>query len=98
MRLTQQQTDCIRNALHRHFGLKAEVWLFGSRVDDRARGGDIDLLILPETDTEAPFDRKVRFLVELEQTLGERRIDVVIEHPEDPRPIVSIAHQRGVKL
>ncbi|MAE15839.1 MAG: DNA polymerase III subunit beta, partial [Deltaproteobacteria bacterium] len=37
MRLTQQQADCIRNALHHHFGLKAEVWLFGSRVDDRAR-------------------------------------------------------------
>ncbi|MHB8570887.1 MAG: nucleotidyltransferase domain-containing protein, partial [Metallibacterium sp.] len=77
----------------------ARVWLFGSRVDDSKRGGDIDLLIetaqLPAVDA---FMRKVRFLGKLEDSLGERKIDVVIQHPGDTRAIVRIAHETGLRL
>jgi len=30
------------------FGSKSHVWLFGSRVNDHQKGGDIDLYIEPE--------------------------------------------------
>jgi len=39
MRLTEQQRTIIRATVAETFGAEAEVWLFGSRVDDnKARG------------------------------------------------------------
>jgi len=38
-------TSTIRTAVAETFGEDANIWLFGSRVDDNKRGGDIDLLI-----------------------------------------------------
>ena len=43
MRLTDQQHAIIRTTVTETFGSEADVWLFGSRVDDAKRGGDIDL-------------------------------------------------------
>ena len=43
MRLSPNAAKIIHNAVHTHFGDDAEVWLFGSRVDDSRKGGDIDL-------------------------------------------------------
>ena len=45
MRVTPQQQSVIRTAVAETFGETANIWLFGSRVDDNKRGGDIDLLI-----------------------------------------------------
>ncbi len=46
MRLTPRQQQIIREAARDVFGTEARVWLFGSRVDDSRRGGDIDLYYL----------------------------------------------------
>jgi hypothetical protein len=46
MRLTDQQPTIIRTAVTEIFGAGANVWLFGSRVDDNKRGGGINLLSL----------------------------------------------------
>jgi hypothetical protein len=51
MRLTQEQQSAIRTAASEAFGAGATVWLFGSRVDDHKKGGDIDLVIEAECDT-----------------------------------------------
>ncbi len=49
MRLTAQQQATIKDGVRSLFSSPVEVFLFGSRVDDSAKGGDIDLLIvLPE--------------------------------------------------
>ncbi len=99
MRLTQDQQTAIRSASAEIFGEEAEVWLFGSRVDDSKRGGDIDLLIRPDHFLASPaLPRKICFLSKLERLLGERKIDVIIEEPGDSRPIVRIAHETGVRL
>ena len=99
MRLTPEQAAIIREAAAEVFGSDARVWLFGSRVDDSKRGGDIDLLIeAPQLPAVESFLRKVRFLGKLEEGLGERRIDVVIQHPGDTRAIVRVARATGVRL
>ena len=102
MRLTTEQAQAIRDSVTEVFGAAAQVWLFGSRVDDRRRGGDIDLLVRPPadraTDPETAWRDKLRLLGQLERRLGERKIDVVLEAPDDPRPIVRIAHQTGIPL
>lgn len=99
MRLTPDQQVAIRTAAAEAFGAGAAVWLFGSRADDAKRGGDIDLLVRPAQDAaDQLFDRKIRMLTRLERLLGERKVDVVIESPNDSRPIVSIAHATGVQI
>jgi predicted nucleotidyltransferase len=99
MRLTERQATKIREAVTRVYGPGSEVVLFGSRVDDRKRGGDIDLLVRPGPDFEGSrLQAKIRLLGELERALGLRKIDVVLEHPEDPRPIEKVARETGVAL
>ena len=44
MRLSPEQTRVILQCVRQQFGADAGVMLFGSRLDDGARGGDIDLL------------------------------------------------------
>lgn len=99
MRLTPDQQAAIRAVASEVFGASAGVWLFGSRAHDSKKGGDIDLLICPSLqETDKLFDRKIRFLAQLERHVGERKIDVVIEMPNDTRPIVAIAHATGVQI
>lgn len=47
MRLTTEQREVIRSAVRDIYGADSGIWLFGSRVDDSRRGGDIDLLVRP---------------------------------------------------
>lgn len=100
MRLTsfQQQTIC-QNA-RRYFGDMTHVWLFGSRVDDTKRGGDIDLYIEPENqDISLLALAKLQFLRALHLALGEQKIDVVLRLTSaKPLPIYQIAKETGIKL
>ncbi len=101
MRLSDRQRTVIRDAVTENFGVGANVWLFGSRVDDAARGGDIDLYIEPATDDAAQIvESKLRFMVSMYKQLGEQKIDVVIHRPgcTASLPIYKIAKQTGVKL
>ena len=99
MRLTEEQIEAIRISVNEVYGLGAQVWLFGSRVDERRRGGDIDLLVRPAaTHIRPSLASKVRFLNILERRIGERKVDVIVEVADDSRPIVRVAHETGVLL
>lgn len=43
MRITSLEKEIIRSSVKKHFGGNADVYIFGSRVDDDRKGGDIDL-------------------------------------------------------
>ena len=45
MRLTPEQIRSTKQVAAEVFGSDAHAYLFGSRVDDQARSGDIDLYI-----------------------------------------------------
>ena len=72
MRLTENQRQSIKSAVTSVVGEGTRIWLYGSRVDDSKRGGDIDLLI--ETETVLPS--RVGALV---VRLGNRKIDVLLK-------------------
>ncbi len=101
MRLTDQERDVLRHAAQRWFGAAAQVRLFGSRLDDARRGGDIDLMIdTPLSDPAAIADAHLRFLADVYTRLGERKIDVLIDYPGRgvQAPIYAIARAQGVLL
>ncbi len=47
MRLQDFEISSIKSAANHVFGQGSKVILFGSRVDDDVKGGDIDLYIQP---------------------------------------------------
>ena len=101
MRLNDQQRAAIRATVAETFGTQARVWLFGSRVDDAKRGGDIDLLIeTDQVDADALARTEISFLSKIQMKLGEQKIDVLLDYPSRKTrpPIFSIARQTGVLL
>ena len=68
MRLTKEQIHTINQTVSRLAGAKALVHLFGSRLNDQAKGGDIDLLI--ESDLALSLMQRAKIKMELESQLG----------------------------
>lgn len=101
IRLKQQNVDIIIAAFREAFGLDAHLWLFGSRVNPQAKGGDIDLYIETITsDVKIVFAQKIAFVNQLYRQLGEQKIDVVINMlgNQQSLPIYEIAKTEGVQL
>lgn len=91
MRLSTQQQQAIREETARVFGARARVRLFGSRLDDARRGGDIDLYVESEGTPARLFDQQLELYGRLLRRLGDRRIDIVVA---DPR--VAPAQRRSI--
>ncbi len=101
MRLTTQQVAAIRQIAAECFGDEALIYLFGSRLDDSGRGGDIDLYVeTEECEIARVLKAKYDFLAKLKQRIGDQRVDVVVNYPSRraPPPIVAIAKRTGVRL
>ena len=95
MRLTAFEVNAIKQSAREIFGSTAEVLLFGSRVDDTKKGGDIDLYITTQTGND--LAHKIKFLVSLEQKIGEQKINVILSADKN-RPIERQAISTGVLL
>ena len=95
MRLTPDQTQAIRQRIHNHMGERARIWLFGSRVDDSRRGGDVDLYVEPETAPD--LTARLRCRSELADAL-DLNVDLIVQQPGRDLPIYRIAKRSGVPL
>jgi hypothetical protein len=96
MRLTPQEVQTIKDCAHQVFGMTARVMLFGSRVDDQAVGGDIDLYIVPQTQDNLRM-KKLDFLVAVKLGIGDQKIDVVVAE-DASRLIEQEALRTGIEL
>jgi len=95
MRLTANQITAIGEEVRR-LDAKAEVYLFGSRVDDAARGGDIDLLVISET---LGFRDVLRLRARILDRIGWQQLDLVVKGRDQmDEPLAAIALETGVKL
>jgi len=94
VRLEEWEVREIKKAAKLIFGEDVKVILFGSRVYDDKKGGDIDLYVI----TNAPtYEKKKKFWIELQERLGEQKIDIILS--EDPnRSIEKVALKEGVEL
>jgi predicted nucleotidyltransferase len=99
MRLTAAETSKIRETVCAVTGPRTRVHLFGSRTDDSAKGGDIDLLVEIDHSVDSPVLLGARIGARLQAALGERRIDVVLAAPNvAEQTIHRVARATGVEL
>lgn len=96
MRLTKQQTVIITQTVSRLAGTGALVHLFGSRLNDQAKGGDIDLFI--ESDSPLSLIHRAKIKMELESQLG-LPVDIVSKTRDTvATPFQTIAQSNSAQL
>ena len=99
MRLRDKDRRTIKDSAREVFGEGAVVRLFGSRVDDTLKGGDIDLHVEIDALPDGTGRLRTQFWSILQDRLGEQPIDVVVSERGQPtRPIERIAYSEGVEL
>jgi predicted nucleotidyltransferase len=94
MRLTDTERRIIKQTVQ-PFDQSARVILFGSRANDKARGGDIDLLIISERIASDDLNA-IRW--RLWEQLGEQKIDLVLSRDEIDEAFAQTAFEQGVEL
>ncbi len=97
MRLTDFEKNTIIELAKKYFGNNTRVYLFGSRVYDNEKGGDIDLFL--ETDKERDRAAEMEFLTKYHRLVNERKVDLIVKTPLSAyRPIFDTARSTGILL
>jgi len=75
MRLTQNEVTLLKEKLA-SLSKEAKLYVFGSRVDDSKKGGDIDLLVVSTTLTKKDLRRlRIAFF----NVFGEQKLDILLD-------------------
>ena len=95
MRLNSEYKDYIKKQLG-GISEDVDIYLFGSRVNDFDKGGDIDILLL----SEKPVDRKLirDFRVGFFKKFGWQKIDIVPFLKGEENTFKKIALENSIKL
>lgn len=75
MRLTEKEIQVITNHVL-NADPNAKIYLFGSRTNDEAKGGDIDLLVISE---KIGFSEKTKIRVGIFNEIEEQKLDLVVK-------------------
>lgn len=89
MRLSSEQRQLILSIARRLVGHDVEVRLFGSRLDDTRRGGDLDLLLI--SDDPIPLLARAELKQALEASLRLPMDIVAYAQGHEPTPFQAIA-------
>lgn len=99
MRLSPAHISLIKQHTQEIFGSDARVWLFGSRVDDAAKGGDVDLLVESPVLPASPALASARLSARSSRAMLGRKVDVILSAPGLLElPIHRIARSEGILL
>jgi predicted nucleotidyltransferase len=91
-RLNQLQIETIKNIIYNHFG-ESEIYLFGSQINLKKRGGDIDLFII--CNKKIDLETKLKAKIELQNKLL-TPVDIIIS--KDKNRMIEKEALKGVKL
>jgi len=75
MRIDNYNINTIKQVV-REFDQNAKVYLYGSRVNDNAKGGDIDLLVISDL---IDFTDKIYLRLKLKDRIGDQKIDLLVK-------------------
>lgn len=99
MRLTQKQITQIKKMTAEVFGDEVQVYLFGSRLDDQKKGGDIDLYIKTSNPVEDLAQSIMVIEAKLILALGDQKFDILLDAPNVQKSTIhDVAQQTGVLL
>ncbi len=90
MRISKNEIKAIKESVN-SLDKGAEIYLFGSRNVDLAKGGDIDLLIISE---KLSYDDTITIRKNLYEKLEEQKIHIIIAQ-DTTDPFVKIAYREG---
>ena len=97
MRLKIEIKNQIIKYASQSFGMDIKLYLFGSRVYDNKKGGDIDLYL--ESSKEIDINQQIKFLNNIYKYVTQRKIDLIIKTPlKKDKPIFHTARQEGILL
>ncbi len=91
MRLSKREVDIIKETIN-HYCKNPKIYLFGSRLDDNKKGGDIDIFIISE---QNDYETKIKIASKLEYII-DKPVDIII-HKDFNRKIEQEA-LKGVEL
>ena len=95
MRLTRREHAAISNWC-KELAPGGEAFLFGSRTNPAARGGDIDVLLL--TESKLPMAEIRRLRRAILGDIGEQKLDIVNFPRTSDAPFKAIAMHTAVRL
>jgi hypothetical protein len=99
MRLRPQDVIALRNAIYDLAPDARAIRLFGSRLDDNARGGDVDLMIDFEKPIDNPAVLSARLAVGASRALSNRKVDILLRAPNLMNSAIhQIALEEGIIL
>lgn len=94
MRLTPAQINTIKSTAASVLGEGVRVTLFGSRLHDQQKGGDVDLYV----EVQRPeLTQNIRCKVQLQERL-DMPVDLIVKPLGDTSPISLIAKKEGILL
>jgi len=93
MRLSVKEKTALVQAV-KSFDPQARIYLFGSRVDDAGKGGDIDVLVFSQKLT---FEDKLNIKAQLFSMIDEQKIDLLIAK-DTSDPFVQMAFEKSLEL
>lgn len=99
MRLNVHQIQEILHIAHQVAGNQTRVRVFGSRLDDTAHGGDIDLMLESPEPVDNPALMAAQMSAKVSRAMNGRKVDVLLSAPNLMRlPIHDIAFKEGQLL
>ena len=93
MRLKRKEVNLIVRSV-RALDNHAKVLLFGSRVDDSKKGGDIDLLVISK---KLDYADGLSIRQKIFQEMDEQQIHLLIRRSPD-EPFSRMAYKEGIEL
>lgn len=95
MRLGANELAAIREEVRR-LDAEAEIYLYGSRADDTALGGDIDLLVVSDA---LGFRDVLRLRTRIMDRIGWQQLDLAVRRRNQAdEPLTALAQATGIKL
>ncbi len=95
MRISEEQVTFLKQSIQSVLP-NSNIYLFGSRIKDDQKGGDIDILII--SDRKLTNQEKRDIKIGFYKRFGEQKIDLVSFREDDPSNFKKIALTEGIKL
>ena len=95
MRLSAPIVNYFKTCFTQEFP-QARIYLYGSRTNDNARGGDIDLMVLTPTPVDRSIFRTIR--IGFYKKFGWRKIDLVNFTFDDHTPFRQLISADAIEL